>query len=228
MMAARTRGKIEVSGKATSWLRDGALDGRPVLILAHGAGAPYTHPFMETTALGLVELGLTVVRFHFPYMEQMVVEERRRPPSGKALLLDTWEAMLRLVSEWPECGPITMAGKSMGGRMASMLLAEGRAPGAVGAVYLGYPLHPPGKPEKLRADHLGDVPVPQLFVSGTKDNLCRLDLLEPVLKSLGKAAALHVVEGGDHSLALSRKDPLAGFDDWLAVVASFAKSPSVP
>jgi predicted alpha/beta-hydrolase family hydrolase len=129
--------------------------------------------------------------------------------------------MIDVARRWRNRGPIVLAGKSMGGRMASMLLAEGRAPEAVGAVYLGYPLHPPGKPEKLRADHLPDVPVPQLFLSGTKDPLCDLRRLRPVLRRVGPSARLFVVDRGDHSLAVSRKEPMLGSEAWLSEVARF-------
>jgi predicted alpha/beta-hydrolase family hydrolase len=129
--------------------------------------------------------------------------------------------MLDIAARWRNRGPIVLAGKSMGGRMASMLLAEGRAPEAVGAIYFGYPLHPPGRPEKLRADHLPDVPVPQLFLSGTKDPLCDLALLKSVLKRLGRRAKLVAIEGGDHSLAKKRSDPLGGSEVWLDAAAEF-------
>jgi predicted alpha/beta-hydrolase family hydrolase len=121
-----------------------------------------------------------------------------------------------------------VAGKSMGGRMMSLHLARHGAGAARGAVYLGYPLHPPGNPRRLRAEHLGDVPVPQLFVSGTRDALCKLDLLRPIVEGLGGRARLHVVEGGDHSLAVSRRDPLAGSDVWLDVVAGFVRDLLAP
>ena len=107
--------------------------------------------------------------------------------------------------------------------MASMLLADGRAPEAVGAVYLGYPLHPPGRPERLRADHLPDVTVPQLFLSGTKDPLCDLARLRPVLRRIGPSARLVTVEGGDHSLAVRRKEPMLGSDAWLDEMADFVR-----
>lgn len=220
-MAPRKKGECQVGEKPITWLRDGEVGSQPIVMLAHGAGAPYTHSFLEHTATGLADRGCTVVRFHFPYMEQQVREEKRRPPNAKGILLDTWRTMIELVESWEPQGAVVLAGKSMGGRMASMLLAEGGAPQAAAAVYLGYPLHPPGKPEKLRSEHLGDVPVPQLFVSGTKDNLCRMDLLEPVLEKLGKRAELYLVEGGDHSLATQRKNPLAGSGAWLDAVQKF-------
>lgn len=211
----RLSGTLDIDGKPASWVREGP-SGRPLVFLAHGAGAPYTGPFMEAVAAGLVHRDLVSVRFHFPYMEEFVASGKRRPPNPQKTLLATWEVMLAKAATWKNVGPFVLAGKSMGGRMASMLLAQGRAPSAaVAAVYLGYPLHPPGRPEKLRSEHLPDVDVPQLFVSGSKDNLCKLELLRPVLRKLGPRATLHVVEGGDHSLVVSRKEPMKGLDAWL-------------
>ncbi|MEN8150216.1 MAG: alpha/beta family hydrolase [Planctomycetota bacterium] len=209
--------------RPAGWVRDGTMAGRPLVILAHGAGAPLDSAFMAGTAAGLVERGLCVARFNFPYMEQRVREGSRRPPDRAPRLLDAWRAMLDIATRWRNRGPIVAAGKSMGGRMASMLLAEGRAPEVVGAVYLGYPLHPSGKPEKLRADHLPDVPVPQLFLSGTKDPLCDLRRLRPVLRKLGDRARLVTVKGGDHSLAVRRKEPMKGSDAWLDEMAGFVR-----
>jgi predicted alpha/beta-hydrolase family hydrolase len=156
-------------------------------------------------------------------MERRVREGTRRPPDRAPRLLAAWRSMIDVARRWRRRGPIVLAGKSMGGRMASMLLAEGRAPEAVGGVWFGYPLHPPGRPEKLRADHLPDVPVPQLFLSGTKDPLCDLSLLRPVLRRIGGAARLVTVEGGDHSLAVKRSAPLLGSDSWLDAAADFVR-----
>lgn len=223
------RGELIVHERPATWWLDGSWDGvQPVLALAHGAGAPATSPFLETVAQGLCARGLSVMRFHFPYMEAMARGGGRRPPDAQRVLLDCWAAVVDLVAAHTPHAPLVLAGKSMGGRMASMLLAAGRAPRARGAIYLGYPLHPPGRTEHLRSAHLAEVPVPQLFVQGTRDTLCRLDLLRPVLAPLGARARLHVVEGGDHSLATQRKDPLAGSATWLDEVARFVREVSDP
>lgn len=214
--------ELEVDGRAVSWVRDGAIAGRPLLLLAHGAGAPYTSPFMAETAKGLARRGLCVVRFHFPYMEAAQRAGTKKPPDPQKRLLATWRAMIDRALALRGHGPLVLAGKSMGGRMASMLLADGGAPEARGAVYLGYPLHPPSKPEKLRAEHLARVPVPQLFVQGSADALCDPGKLRAVLKKIPSARHLEI-EGADHSLARSRKDPMAGADEWLDAVASFVK-----
>lgn len=224
---AQRGGEFQMEGERTAtWTVDGEADGRPVVVLAHGAGAPMTHPFMEGTCAGFLDRDMCVVRFHFPYMEQMVREDRRLPPDRSPVLLDAWEGVLERTDT--AGGALVLAGKSMGGRMASMLLAEGRAPSAVGAIYLGYPLHPPGRPERIRAEHLGDVGVPQLFISGTKDRLCDLDLLEAALAPLGDRVETCLVEGANHSLAVNRREPMEGADTWLDAAAEFIHRVSGP
>lgn len=139
------------------------------------------------------------------------------------MLVATIAALLGEVERWPLAAhtPRVLAGKSMGGRMASLLLAEATPPGVCAAVYFGYPLSSAGKPSVSRAAHLERVRVPQLFVSGSKDSLCNLHALKTALAPLGEQAQLHVVEGGDHSLATSRREPLRGLDAWLDATATF-------
>jgi predicted alpha/beta-hydrolase family hydrolase len=176
---------------------------------------------MVAVAQGLDARGLAVVRFHFPYMERLVRESRRSAPDRPPVLLATWRALLGAVGGWPGADRIVLGGKSMGGRLASMLLADESPAGVCGAVYLGYPLSPAGKPDTNRASHLERVRVPQLFVSGTRDALCDLGRLRAALAPPGSRVRLHVVDGGDHSLATSRKEPLAGSGAWLDAVAAF-------
>jgi predicted alpha/beta-hydrolase family hydrolase len=211
---------LEVEGRTISFVRDGALSGRPLFVCAHGAGAPYTSPFMAHVAKQLAARGICVVRFHFPYMEDAARTGTRKPPDRAPLLLSTWRAIISTASKMRGHGPLAIGGKSMGGRIASMLLAEGGAPEARAAVYLGYPLHPPGRPEKLRADHLPAVPVPQLFVQGEKDDLCDPRQLRGVLATIPRAEHLEIA-GADHSLARSRRDALAASAEWLDAVAQF-------
>lgn len=218
----RSMPTFEVEGRETRWERSGPLRGRPLLVLAHGAGAPMTSAFMEHVADGLVERELCVVRFHFPYMDEMQRTGKRRGPDPARRLLATWRAMLDIVAKMRGKSGVAIGGKSMGGRYASMLAAAGDAPEAKACVYFGYPLHPPGRPEKLRAAHLADVPVPQLFIQGDKDELAKPKILAKVLAKLPQARLVRV-EGGDHSLATSRKDPLAGSDAWLDEAALFIR-----
>lgn len=163
--------------------------------VAHGAGAGMEHPFVAGAATGLASAGIAVLRFNFPYMEV-----RRRLPDPTPILLDTCnEAITALAGRAPGL-PMVMAGKSMGGRMASMLAAAQGAgfPGAA-LVFFGYPLHPAGRTDRLRDTHLAQIRVPMLFLQGTRDALARLDLIEGVVGRLAPLARLHVVPDADHS-----------------------------
>ena len=173
---------------------------RPVatVVLAHGAGAPMHAPLLADVAERLAAHGLAAVRFNFPYAERGA-----RVPDRAPVLEACYRAVLAQVrGDARLSGRLIIGGKSMGGRMASHLAAAGEA--VDGLLFLGYPLHPAGKPEHLRAAHLSRIAVPMLFVSGTRDALCRLDLLAGVLRSL-PLAIQHVVEGGDHSFAVRRR-----------------------
>lgn len=178
------------------------------LVLAHGAGAGQTHPFMVHFAEGLAARGLDVVTFDFVYTEQ----GRRAPDRGPKL-----EACYRgVVDAVRERGdqeqPLLIGGKSMGGRIASQIAAAPEpeatdaedAADVAGVVALGYPLHPPGRPEKMRDAHLPRVPVPMLVVQGSRDSFGSEDELRPVLGRM-PAPELYVVEDGDHSLNIRRK-----------------------
>jgi len=221
----QTSGELDVGAGGVGWVRNGSASRRPIYVCGHGAGAPYTSAFMQAVAEGLEKRGACVLRFHFPYMQRGVRDKRRYPPDRPAVLLATCRAIVALATGWlPKARraqpPLFVGGKSMGGRMMSMLLAEDDAPATAGAIYLGYPLHAPGRTDKLRDAHLSRVRVPQLFVSGSRDALARYELLEPVVKKLARAT-LHCVDGGDHSLSRTRREPLGGSDVWLDAVAEF-------
>jgi hypothetical protein len=163
-----------------------------VLVLAHGAGSGMRSPFMAGFAEAIGRLGVATLRFEFPYMQA-----GRRAPDRPQVLVDAWrEAFAEGVSR-AGGRPVFAGGKSMGGRIASMAAAEGME--AAGLVFLGYPLHPPGRPEKIRDAHLPDVPVPMLFLQGSRDSFARPDLLAGVLARLGPRAEYVEVTGGDHS-----------------------------
>jgi predicted alpha/beta-hydrolase family hydrolase len=153
------------------------------------------HPFMTGLAEGLTAGGFSVLRFNFPYMDA-----GRRMPDAAPVLLQTWDAVLLEAVRRAGRLPVVVGGKSMGGRIASMLAAD-RGPDflAKALVFFGYPLHPPGKPDLLRDAHLPQVRIPMVFLQGSNDALARLDLIEAVVKRLHPLADLHVVEGGDHS-----------------------------
>ncbi len=173
-MAKPTSGDIDlnqaVTGAAQSgpWLwNNPAGEVRATLILAHGAGAPMDSPFMETMAQRIAAQGVAVVRFEFPYMAQRRVDGGRRPPNPQARLLEEWRAVYAAVRH-QVAGPLAIGGKSMGGRMASLLADE---LGADALVCLGYPFYAAGKPEKPRVAHLADLQTPTLIVQGERDAL---------------------------------------------------------
>lgn len=144
-------------------LVDGPAQAPLTVALAHGAGAPMDSPFMDGMAGRLAALGHRVARFEFPYMAARRLDGRRRPPDRQPALLATWRAVVAALGG---PGRVVVGGKSMGGRMASLLAAQD---GARGLVCLGYPFHPPGKPERTRIAHLAGLTVPALFVQGTRD-----------------------------------------------------------
>jgi predicted alpha/beta-hydrolase family hydrolase len=179
------------------------------------------HPFMEGAAEGLAAEGIAVLRFEFPYMSR-----GRRAPDRPAVLVDAWRGALDEAVRRADGAAVTAGGKSLGGRMASMLAAEQgeRFPGRA-LVFFGYPLHAPGKSDQPRDAHLASITVPMLFLEGTQDSFARFDLIQGVVGRLGKPARLHVVEGGDHSFrvrGVRRPDQEIGHDLG-QVAASFVR-----
>ena len=174
------------------------------LILGHGAGAGQHSPFLVDFAQALSALGLDVVTFNFLYTEQ-----RRRLPDRAPVLEDAYRAVIEVIHAQLESArrALFIGGKSMGGRIATQVAAADAALPVAGVVLLGYPLHPPGQPEKLRDKHLPLVRRPMLFVQGSRDTFGTPDELAPILAALAPAPAMHVIEGGDHSFKLSRKTP---------------------
>jgi predicted alpha/beta-hydrolase family hydrolase len=165
------------------------------VIMAHGAGNDMDHPLMVTLADGLAEAGFVTLRFNFIYKEK-----GRRAPDSQAKLVLTWQSVYQYFKTDPNfrTDKIVAAGKSMGGRVASQMVADGQL-NADRLVFLGYPLHAPGKKDKLRDAHLYRIAIPMLFFSGTRDPLCDLSLLKGVLKKLPANCSLETIEGGDHS-----------------------------
>ncbi len=177
--------------------------GRAVILLAHGAGVGMESAFMIETAEDLCAAGFPVLRVHSAYAQRMLDEGKRRPPDRRPLLEAVHrQAAATLRARFPG-RRLLLAGKSMGGRMSSYLVATGEP--ADGLVFFGYPLHPPKRPDRLRSDHFGDLEVPALFLQGTRDALCDLDLLRDALTHYAGTAHLHVVEGADHGFAVLKR-----------------------
>jgi predicted alpha/beta-hydrolase family hydrolase len=177
-------------------------EARFALLLAHGAGAPMDHPFLTFFARAFAEVGGRVLRFDYPYMAQRREGGSRRPPDRQPVLLDAHRAALDALKERTSGLPLFLAGKSMGGRMASQLATEAGL--CAGLVLLGYPLHPPKKPERLRIEHWPELTAPTLFVQGTRDALCERRLLESALERLAAPHRVVWIEDGDHSLEVRR------------------------
>lgn len=177
-----------------------ALDA--TVVLAHGAGAPQTHPFMTHFARGLASRGLDVVTFNFLYMER-----RRRAPEPAARLEACYRAVIDATRQRVASAArrLVVGGKSMGGRIASQVVAGSDDLAVGGLVFLGYPLHPPGRPERPRSAHLPSIDAPMLFAQGSRDTFGTPDELRPVLAGCS-SAELFVVEGGDHSFKVRGTD----------------------
>ena len=175
-------------------------DARLLYVLAHGAGAGMRHPFLESISQRLAEQGIATLRYQFPYMER-----RSRRPDPPAVAAATVRAAVAEAARIAPDLPLVAGGKSFGGRMTSTAQAEEPLPGVRGLVFLGFPLHPPGRPDDKRAEHLAHVQVPMLFLQGTRDDFAAFKLLQPLVKGLGERATLHLVEGGDHSFRVLTK-----------------------
>jgi predicted alpha/beta-hydrolase family hydrolase len=198
-------------------------EARACFVFAHGAGAGMTHPFMEMFATGLGERGIASLRYQFPYMEK----GSRRPDPPVVAHAAVHAAVAEAARSCPGL-PLIAGGKSFGGRMTSQAQAMAPLVGVRGLAFLGFPLHPAGKPSSDRAKHLDKVQVPMLFMQGTRDNLAELTLIEPVVTGLGPSASLHLVREADHSFhVLARsgrndrevmKEILNTFSTWIAAI----------
>jgi predicted alpha/beta-hydrolase family hydrolase len=175
-------------------------DARAMLVLGHGAGAGMRHVFMDAVARRLGDRGIATLRYQFPYMEN----GGRRPDPRPILFTTVRAAVAAARAEAPDL-PLFAGGKSMGGRMTSMAAAQTPLQDVRGIVFLGFPLHPAGRPSSDRAAHLADVTVPMLFLNGTRDKLAELELLEPVCDRLGSFARLRVIDAADHSFHVLKR-----------------------
>jgi uncharacterized protein len=183
------------------------------LILGHGAGAGQASSFMVSFATGLAARGIETVTFNFLYMEQ-----GRRLPDSKEKLEACYRAVIETFAHRKRGrGQLAIGGKSMGGRIASQVAAGG-APDVAGLVLLGYPLHPPGKKDQLRAKHLAEITAPMLFVQGSRDAFGTPAELRPILKKLKAPAELFEVAGGDHSFKVLKSAGVTQEDAYKAVL----------
>ncbi len=167
---------------------------RACYVLAHGAGAGMTHPFLAAVAAELSRRGFATLRYQFPYMERG--GKRPDPPAIAHATVRAAVDAARL--SLPDL-PVIAGGKSFGGRMTSQAQAKAPMPGVCGLAFLGFPLHPAGRPSQERAKHLFDVKIPMLFLQGTRDTLAQLDQLEPLCRELGSHATLKLFQDADHS-----------------------------
>ena len=194
-----------------------------LLVLAHGAGAGMRHPFMQAIASRLAGHGVATLRYQFPYMEA-----GKRRPDRPAVALPTVRAAVSAARDLAPELPLFAGGKSFGGRMTSQAEAAAPMDHVQGLVFLGFPLHPPGRPGTDRAVHLSEITVPMLFLQGTRDSLADLSLLRPVLQRLGERARLHVVDGGDHSfhvLKRSGRTDAEAMEELAGAIGAFVAEP---
>lgn len=187
------------------------------LVLAHGAGAPQTHPWMVSMARTIAERGIAVVTFNFLY-----TEAKRRAPDKNDALEATWLAAIDAVRARAAPDRLFIGGKSMGGRIATQVAARPEV-SVDGLVLLGYPLHPPGKPAQLRKAHLPHVRAPMLFVQGARDVFGTREEMEPVVAGLSRGTRLFVVEGGDHSLVVPKSTGITLADTMARVADEVAR-----
>ena len=172
------------------------------IVVAHGAGSGMDHPFLVGFTRAMNDAGIATLRFNFAYMEA-----GRRSPDRAPVAIETWREAFATAEARAAGEPVWVSGKSYGGRIASMAVAEGMP--ADGLVFLGYPLHPPGKPEAIRDEHLYAIEVPMLFLEGTRDPFATPELLDAVIAKLGDRASLVSIDGGDHSFNVRgvKRDP---------------------
>jgi uncharacterized protein len=216
--------KISAGDEQVSGLLLRPANAKALYLFAHGAGARMTHKTMESNAQGLAKRGVATLRYQFLYMEK----GSKRPDAPKLAHAVVRAAAAEAVRLAPDL-PLFAGGRSYGGRMTSQAQAETPLPSVKGLAFLGFPLHPAGKPGIERAEHLARVEVPMLFVSGDRDALADVELLKPVVEGLGDWATLHLVQHADHSFRVAAKsgrtsadaeaEALDALTNWIAHLA---------
>lgn len=198
-MESTVRWTVDVGELTTSTLvdlQDG--EGAPVVVLGHGASTNMEHRTMQNLAVAMRDAGLSVVRFNFLYTEQ-----KRNPPDRMPRLMECFRAVVERARQDVRPSRLFIGGHSMGGRAASHLAAEGAE--CDGVLLLSYPLHPAGRPEKLRSEHLPSIEAPVLCLNGTRDELCLRAKMEPILAQLPATWKMHWLEGADHSYHVQKR-----------------------
>jgi hypothetical protein len=196
-------------------------EAKALYLFAHGAGLGMAHPMMEANARGLAQRGIATLRYNFPYMEK-----GGGRPDRPALALATVRAANAAAAQFVSDLPLFAGGRSYGGRMTSQAQAQAPLPNVRGLAFLGFPLHPAGQPGTDRAEHLEQVQVPMLFVSGERDALAEMSLLKPLVEGLGERATLHVVAHADHGLRVTAKSgrgPADAINEGLDTLAEWMK-----
>jgi predicted alpha/beta-hydrolase family hydrolase len=204
-MTAAAPLEIDLPVGRIALVSDGDESSDALVVLAHGAGAAMNSEFMAVVSSGLASEGLRVWRFNFPY-----AQAGRKAPDKQATLEATWTEVARLAEVEAPGRAVILGGKSMGGRVASQVVAAG-------LLFLGYPLHPPGKPQQLRFDHLRSISVRMLFVAGTRDPFCPLSTLREAIEQIPAPVALEVIEGGDHSFKVPKSSGRTTAETWACI-----------
>jgi uncharacterized protein len=199
-------------------------DATHLLVLGHGASTNMRHATLQSIADRLAEVGIATLRYNFPY------SENGKGRDGQAVCTETIRSAVAAAHKAAPGLPLLAGGHSFSGRMTSTAASESPLDGVIGLVFFSFPLHLAGKPETKRADHLADVSVPMLFLSGTRDELADLDLLRPVCEKLGSRATLHLLDTADHGYKILKKSRTSDEDvfvemarvarDWAAKLAS--------
>ena len=198
----------------TDFLTNGPKRPKCTVVLAHGAGAAMDTPFMDAFAEGIASAGYGVVRFEFPYMAERRTTGKKKPPNTAKRLIESWHAVLDSI----KAKNIVIGGKSMGGRIASLIADEVKA---TGLICLGYPFHPVGKPEKLRTEHLEKLKTPTLIVQGERDNFGKRDEVKGY--KLSRKIKFAWITDGDHSLKPRKASGLTQEDNWASGVEAIVK-----
>lgn len=191
------------------WLKDvriNGVDGSAQFFFAHGAGAPMDSPFMDAIAMAVAAQGVEAFRFEFPYMYERRLHGHQRPPNSQGILLDAWRQILQ---GYRSDKPCFIGGKSMGGRMASMIADESNVNGLI---CLGYPFHPPGKPDKLRTAHLRNLSTPTLIIQGSRDTMGTFEEVQAY--ELSPSIGFQWLEDGDHSFKPRKKSGYSELQHW--------------